>query len=302
MLPLCLAFSFALPGLCVRCCARCCICVAELIPFIFVGISPALAPPMAGAAGRCLIAAGRGLGVGVAERGGVASRGGGVFAGGGVGCAGGGGCACCLAGGALVRDGAVSTGGAAAAAGKGPNNVILASASSDSSCTMRCAPKAWMRSARWPCSNACSAVLVPAMLPCGAVPCGAVQGEGGGRFEQRLAEHAAVLKLKSWTHKQSRTAQAVQRQHSCPPGEVGAEDDDLGGARLGWWVGKGRAGTEERTAEVIHQEAHGCAKACGDLRADAGSVTRRGAEYPARCGAVIGPLSRAACPTKKKWV
>ena len=73
LLPLCLAFSFALPGLRVRCCARCCICVAELIPFIFVGISPALAPPMAGAAGRCLIAAGRGLGVGVAERGGVAA-------------------------------------------------------------------------------------------------------------------------------------------------------------------------------------------------------------------------------------
>ena len=174
-----------------------------LIPFIFVGISPALAPPMAGAAGRCLIAAGRG---GISVRSGrwrcrAGRRGGGVFAGGGVGCAGGGGCACCLAGGALVRDGAASTGGAAAAAGKGPNNVILASASSDSSCTMRCAPrllKAWMRSARWPCSNACSAVLVPAMLPCGAVPCGAVQGEGGGRFEQRLAEHAAVLKLKGW--------------------------------------------------------------------------------------------------------
>ena len=183
------ALPFPLPFQGCACGAAWCgLCVAELIPLVLVGISPALAPPLANAAGRCFSRRGgvgslRGLGVGVAERGGVASRGGGVFAGGGVGCAGGGGCACCLAGGALVRDGAVSTGGAAAAAGKGPNNVILASASSDSSCTMRCAPrllKAWMRSARWPCSNACSAVLVPAMLPCGAGPCGAVRGEGGG--------------------------------------------------------------------------------------------------------------------------
>ena len=130
-----------------------------------------------------------------------------------------------------------------------------------------------------------------------AVQCGE---KAGGRFEQRLAEHAAVLQLKGWTQMQSRTAQAVQRQPSCPPGEVDAEDDDLGGAKLGWWVRQGRAGTKERTAEVIHREAHGCAKACRDLRADAGSVTRQGAECPARCGAVIGPLSRAACPTKKK--
>ena len=94
--------------------------------------------------------------------------------------------------------------------------------------------------------------------------------------------------------------QAVQRQHSCPPGEVGAEEDDLGGARLGRWVGKGRAGTEERTAEVIHQEAHGCAKACGDLSADARIVTRRGAEYPARCGAVIGPPEQSSVPYQER--
>ena len=132
---------------------------------------PSAGPPI----GRC--------GGAVSDRGGAGWRLCAVWASALLGCAGGGGCACCLAGGALVRDGAVSTGGAAAAAGKGPNNVILASASSDSSCTMRCAPrllKAWMRSARWPCSNACSAVLVPAMLPCGAGPCGAVRGEGGG--------------------------------------------------------------------------------------------------------------------------
>ena len=131
--------------------------------------------------------------------GGVAARGGGVFAGGGVGCAGRGGCACCFAGGPLVRGGAVSVGGAVAAAGKGPNNVILASASSDSSCTMRCAPrllKAWMRSARWPWSSACSAVLVPAMLPCGAGRCRAVRGKAEKRLERRLAELTAVLQHK----------------------------------------------------------------------------------------------------------
>ena len=181
VLPLCLAFSFALPGLCVRCCARCWHLHGRAHPTHLHQHRPSAGVPN----GRCgwAVASLCGLGVGVAERGGVASRGGGVFAGGGAGCAGGGGCACCLAGGALVRGGAVSTGGAAAAAGKGPNNVILASASSDSSWTMRCAPrllKAWMRSARWPCSNACSAVLVPAMSPCGAVPCGAVQGERRG--------------------------------------------------------------------------------------------------------------------------
>ena len=106
VLPLCFALSFALPGLCVRCCLVRPLRLAELIPLVLVGISPALAPPLANAAGWCFSRRGgvgslRGLGVGVAERGGVASRGGGVFAGGGVGCAGGGGCACCLAGGPL---------------------------------------------------------------------------------------------------------------------------------------------------------------------------------------------------------
>ena len=256
MLPLCFAFSFALPGLCVRCCARCCLCVAELIPFIFVGFSPALAAPLADAAGRCLIAAGRG---GISARSGrrrcrasaVASRGGGVFAGGGVGCAGGGGCACCLAGGALVRDGAVSTGGAAAAAGKGPNNVILASASSDSSCTMRCAPrllKAWMRSARWPCSNACSAVLVPAMSPCGAVPCGAAQGEGGGRFEQRLAEHAAVLKLRSWTHNRAVPCRQCRGSTVVLPAKSVLKK--MTWAEQGWGGGLGRAGQAQKNVQL----------------------------------------------------
>ena len=119
-----------------------------------------------------------GLGVGVAERGGVASRGGGVFAGGGVGCAGGGGCACCLAGGALVRDGAVSTGGAAAAAGKGPNNVILASASSDSSCTSE-GLDAVGTLALQQCLQ-CGARAGHVTVRCWAVRCSAGRRRGGG--------------------------------------------------------------------------------------------------------------------------
>ena len=65
---------------------------------------------------------------------------------------------------------------------------------------MRCAPrllKAWVRSARWPWSSACSAVLVPAMLPCGAGRCRAVRGKAEKRLERRLAELTAVLQHKS---------------------------------------------------------------------------------------------------------
>ena len=63
-----------------------------------------------------------------------------------------------------------------------------------------------------------------------AVQCGE---KAGGRFEQRLAEHAAVLKLKGWTQCKTVPRKAAQRQPCCPPSEVEAEDDDLGDARLG---------------------------------------------------------------------
>ena len=131
-----------------------------------------------------------------------------------------------------------------------------------------------------------------------AVLCRAVQcrEKGGGRFEQRLAEHAAVLKLRSWPH--NRAVPCRQCRGSAVVLPAKSVLKKMTWAERGW--GKGRAGTEERTAEVIHQEAHGCAKACGDLSADARIVTRRGAEYPARCGAVVGPPEQSSVPYQER--